>query len=364
MASDALKRRLLTMAVAILAAYVGLQLAGGFAFGAADRYLALGVAWFSVALALMLEPFSRASLRRALLTATGGALGGAVLTLAVMMVLEQSWYSPGETHRSLGSRLGHVWSPGDAVRIVLVLTFAALPAPLTLLLVRRLGRQLEWQAAAAALGPVFVGIALFPAELFGSGPLLLLLLSGLPFGFGAYLLDRRLLGPAALACFPEPVPVAPVEPTPATEPAQAPAESVRRSAPFPGVLLMFALAFAPAWAFVVAHVGHALAPSETFPGMVELKSMFDDVAARQEEHRARTGSYARTLGALEALPLDVRGGLTRGYVLRYARTGDARWILTADPVPARPGWPSLRLVGPGGELERGMGHFALGVEGP
>ena len=209
----------------------------------------------------------------------------------------------------------------------------------------------------------------------------LLMLAGLPFGFCAYLLDRRLLGPAAVAFFPEAVPLAPPVPEPvasepaASEPSAAPLPSAplparSRSAPVPFVglaplgPLLAALALAPVWAYVVNGAGQALGPAGTFPGLPELTAIFDEVAARQEEHRARFGSYARTLGALEALPIDVRGGLTQGYVLRYARLGATRWVLAADPVPARPGWPSLRLVGPDGQLDRGTGPFLLEAEEP
>jgi hypothetical protein len=355
MASGALTRRLRIIAVAGLCTYVGLQLAAGFAFEGADRYMTLGVAWLSMGLALMLEPSPRASVQKAALASGGAALGGALLTLAVMQVWTPTW------HRSLdglGSILVHVWSASDAVRIVVVLALAALPAPLALLLLRRVHRQLEWQAAAAALGPLLVGVCLYGGDLDKWG-LLLLLLSGLPLGFGAYLLDRRFLGPAAVASFPD-------EPAPPAEPDGRPTPPYVVSQPAMPALtvLLGALVLGLVWAFAVARAGRVIAPSGIHPGMPELAAVFDQVVALQKEHRARTGSYARTLGALDALPLEVRGGATRGYVLRYAPLGDARWVLAADPVPTRPGWPSLRLVGPDGELERGRAPFPLKVETP
>lgn len=356
------KRRLQTVGVAALGAFLGLLLAAGFARRDADDYLCLGVAWLAMAVGLTLEPLSptpmrRASVLKTSLAAGGGALGGALLTFGAMRLATPSWFRAPE---GLGSLLVHGWSVLDGVRIVLVLALAALPAPLLLLLVRRVERQLEWPAAAAALGPVLVGLTLYTADVTSWLALLLLVLSGLPLAFAAYLLDRRHLGPEAIASFPEP----PAEPVVADDGATTRPSPAPRSWRGPARLLGAALALGLLWAFAVARVGPALAPSGIQPGAPDLAALFDEISAQQEQHRARTGAYARTLGALEALPLEVRGGLTRGYLLRYARTTDARWVLTADPVPARPGWPSLRLVGPGGVVERGSGPFPLKVEGP
>lgn len=331
----AVRSRLLTALVALACALVGVGLAGLFglrprAWG--SRLDLLATPWLAIGLALALEPAAGAARWRTAATVAGAALLAAAAGLWLGDPVESNVVWRGGDPDTLGRlALLSAWF-GNPVRATLVCALATLPGPALLLAVRRVGRQLEWQAAAAALGTLVVGVAWGGAAVLG-WELPSLLVSGLPLAFGAYLVDRRVLGddlPAFGAG------------TPA------------RARVLGGVALGGLAA-----ACLVAWAGPRALTGGLEPGCLQLEEVLEDLRAMQARHTARTGASARELAALEGVAPDVAGGYAHGHVLRYARLDGRRWVITADPIPARKGWPSLRLVGPDGELERGTRPFRL-----
>lgn len=334
-----LEHRLAVVGVAVGCALVSVGV--GTLFGVrGDDFVGLGGAWTSVTLALALEPDPRGPRWRTALAAVIAALLGAVVGLSGGMRGMPDWYSGAAQGGSLGFLATCAAWVGTPFPGALVVATALLPGPALVLTVRRSRRQLEWQAGATAAAVLFAAVALAPGDLDHPALALSLLLSGLPPGLGMYLLDRRALGAEALPVFP----------------AGEVACSRRARA-----LLALAALGALAWSLVVGQLGPRLISFEGEPGCPDLAAVLEDVRARQAAHVARTGAPARTLGALEGLPADVAGGFTQGYVLRYGRLEGDRWVVAADPIPARMGWPSLRLVGPDGVVERSFGPLRLEV---
>ncbi|MCO5167444.1 MAG: hypothetical protein M9894_13945 [Planctomycetes bacterium] len=326
----ALRRRLLVAAVALVCGLAGLGLAGLFGLTPqrwTGRVEALAAIWFAPALGLAFEPDPRGTRWRTAAAVVLAALVGAALALAVCGVPMpySAWGAKGE--RGLGELvITSAWL-GAPLRAALVGAAAALPGPLLLLAARRLDRQLEWQAAAAALGAALVGRVFIGPSVGGWGALSLAV-TGLPLAFAAYLLDRR-----------------------AGAPSSAEVDRLPRAAGL--VVACAALAVLVGWA------APRLLAGGSQPGCPTLEAVLEDLRARQARHVARTGAPARDLAALEGVTPDLAGGYAHGHVLRYARLEGGRWVVAADPVPARAGWPSLRLVGPDGPLERGLVAFPL-----
>lgn len=355
---QAIARRLATLGVALACAAIGGGV--GALFGVrGSKFVGLGGAWVSLALALALEPEPRGARWRTALAAALAASGGAAFSLWAATRDTPSWYTLDATAPTLGLLAACVAWVDSPVRPWLVLTVALLPGPALLLVVRRTRRQLEWPAAAAALALVMAALAVALGNMEHWSQVLALAVSGLPMAFGPYLLDRRRLGPAGLAAFPAP------EPPPAEDGSSSEAgEPTPRAAdpqparPPRGVLALAALT-ALAASLLAGSVGPRLLTLRPEPGCPDMTAVLEDVRARQAAHVAREGAPPRVLGALRGVSPDVAGGYAQGHVLRYARLDDARWVITADPVPARLGWPSLRLVGPDGPVERGVSAFRL-----
>lgn len=309
------------------------------------RLLPLLAGWLGLALALAFEPAPRGTLRRTVVASAVAALCAAALALVVATRQEPPWWLPAATALPLGSQLACAAWTGHGVLAALLLGFATLPASLALLLARRAGRQLEWQAAAAALGPVVVGPTLFP-ELLTAPHLWVLALSGAPVGLGAYLLDRVHLGERVVPRFPEP-----------DLADDAPGRAVH--ARHRGVLLAALVVAGAAWVFLVGGVLSWLTPPAVEPGAPDVAAVLEGVRAKQEAYRAKHGEYARVLGLLEGVDRDLAGGYTQGYVVRFGRFDAGSWAIAADPIPAKMGWRSFRLVGPAGALEVADGPFPL-----
>lgn len=327
------------VAVALACAAIGAGVARLFGLRG-DRFVGMSAAWATLALALALEPDPRGPRWRALAAAAAAALLGAAFALwTATRGGPPPWHALQADAPSLGLLAACAAWVDLPLRSTLVVGAALLPGPLLLLLARAHSRQLEWQAGAAGLGVLLAGLALVPGRL---RPLwafaLLLVVSGLPLACGTYLLERRLVGPAALA---DP------RPTPRTS-----------------ALLALAALAGLAWSIGAGVVGPRLLELKPEPDYPDMSAVLEDVRARQARHAARTGAPARELGALEGVSPAVAGGYTQGHVLRYARLDDTRWVLTADPVPGRMAWPSLRVRGPDGPIER-SGHgayFSLDAE--
>ncbi len=372
---QAVVRRLVTLGVALACAAVGAGVATLFGVRG-ERFVGLGGAFVALALALGLEPDLRAPRWRVALAAVVAALAGASVALWSATRSAPAWYTLDERGPALGllaacaAWVGSPWTPG------LVLALALLPGPALVLAVRRARRQLEWQAAGAALAVFMAALAVAPGQLEHWAQGLALAIAGLPLAFGPYLLDRRRLGPDGVARSPRPpAPAAPPPGPPAPDAEVHPPEPDAASAgPAPVVVappadlhgpsrVRRALAFVGALAlgasFLVGQLGPGLIDLGAEPGCPDMTAVLEDVRARQARHVAREGAPARVLGALEGVSRDVAGGFVQGYVLRYARFDDGRWVVTADPVPGRLGWPSLRLVGPDGPVDRGTGAFLL-----
>jgi hypothetical protein len=342
----------------------------------------LAGAFLALAFALGLEPAPRAPRWRVALAAFVAALAGASVVLWSATRSAPAWYALETSGPALGLLaacavwIGSPWQPG------LVLALALVPGPALLLAVRRVRRQLEWQAAAAALAAFMAALAVAPAHLEHWAQGLALAIAGLPLAFGPYLLDRRRLGAAGVARFPAAVPPGPrplEPPSPSPPPleldevqprelddasiGQAPVAdppAADRDDPSPARrALAFVGALALGASFLMGQLGPGLIDLGAEPGCPDMTAVLEDVRARQARHVAREGAPARVLGALEGVPHDVAGGFVQGHVVRYARLDDTRWVVTADPVPARLGWPSLRLVGPDGPVERGTSPFRL-----
>lgn len=305
------------------------------------RFVPLLAPWLAAPIALALEPRAAARWARTLGAAAVAAAVGALVALVLATRVEPPWWSPAPRALAPGTLLACAAWTGHGLAAWLLLAVATLPAPLALLGLRRLGRQLEWQAAASALGTALVGVALFP-ELASAAYVMALVLAGLPVGVGAYLVDRHLLGESAVAAFPDPAP--------------APEQARWRRTVLPLVV-----AAGAGWAVVWGHVGPALTPEAVEPGRPDIQALLEDVRARQERHRARTGEYARVLFELEGIDHDVAGGFAHGHVLRFGRVDPDAWSIAADAVPARLGWPSYRLVvrGGAGEVEVGPAPLPL-----
>jgi hypothetical protein len=291
-------------------------------------------AWLVVPLAVLLEAAAGPRARRTAALALGASALTAALTLLVVTRFEPPWWRPAPLALPLGLHLTCAAWIGRPLAPWLVLTLALAPAPLAVLLVRRVARQLEWQVVAATLGPPIVGVTLFP-ELERPEQVWLLAIAGAPLGVGAWAVDRLRRGPPPRA-----------------------ADRAAGLPPFLAGLLGSLLVAGLVWASGWGRLGARLLPEPVEVGRPDLTALLEDVRARQEAHHAREGEYAPSLGALGGLAPDVAGGYTQGHVLRFWCTGDA-WVLTADPAPARLGWPSLRVIGPGGAIERGPRPFPL-----
>lgn len=326
-------------------ASVGTALLGGlvaaaYAPGDADRrFVPLLAVWLAAPVAFLLDrPGSRPG--RSLGAAAASAAVGAAIALFLATRREPPWWSPG---RELppGTLLACAAWTGHALAAWLLLTITTLPAPLALLGLRRLGRQLEWQAAAAALGPPIVGVSLFP-ELATVAHVWALALAGLPVGVGAYVVDHHLLGAAGAAAFPDPTPT-------------------EESARWRRVVLGIVVVGGYGWSVVWGHVGPAFTPEPVAPGQPDVVALLEGVRARQERHRERSGEYARALSELDGIDRDVAGGYAQGHVLRFVRYDRGSWAIAADAAPARLGWPSYRLVVTRGEgrVETGRAPFSL-----
>lgn len=296
----------------------------------------LGV-WLAVPLAVLLETATRPRRWRTAALTLAASASAAALTLVLVTRSEPPWWTPHPTTPPLGLRLTCAAWLGRPLTAWLVLTVSLAPAPLAVLLVRRVARQLEWQVAAALLGPPIVAVTLFP-ELDRPAQVWLLALAGAPLGVGGYVVDRvRLAGPALAS--------------------PAGAAAFRRA-------LFGSLAFAGlVWALGWGGLAARLVPEPVEAGCPDLTELLEDVRARQAAHRARRGEYAEALGELQGIAPDVAGGYTQGHVLRFLRDWrddeQELWVLTADPAPARLGWPSLRVVGPDGPIERAPRPFPL-----
>lgn len=290
-------------------------------------------AWLVVPLAVLAEAAAGPRAGRTAALALGASALAAALTLLVVTRFEPPWWRPAPHALPLGLHLTCAAWVGQPLAPWLVLTLALAPAPLTVLLVRRVARQLEWQVVAAALGPPIVGVTLYP-ELERAAQVWLLAVAGAPLGVGAWAVDRLRRGSPPRAV-------------------DGAAGLLPFLAGLLGSLLVAGLVWASGWGRLAAR----LLPEPVEAGRPDLTVLLEDVRARQEAHQAREGEYARSLGALGLTP-DVAGGYTQGHVLRFWRT-DGAWVLTADPVPARLGWPSLRVIGPEGAIERGPRPFQV-----
>lgn len=332
--SRAALRRAALVAAAVACALVGAGVAAAFDLLGA-RFVGLGGAWAALAMALALEPGPRGPGWRGALVALAAALGGAAVGLWTASADAAALLAEGGTG-SLGAKAACNAATGAWPSALASVGLALLPGPCLVLGVRRARRQLEWQAGATSAAVLLAALALAPRDLDHPARALGLLIAGLPIGCGAYLLDRRVLGAEAMSAPPAPDAVL-----------------ARRAG-----LLALALG-ALAWSALIAAAGPRLLRLSRDPACPDLRPLLEDLRARQAVHVARTGAPARTLGALEGVAPDVAGGSTQGHVLRYARLDDRRWVVTADPVPARVGWPSLRLVGPDGDVEEGLTPFRL-----